>query len=286
MLNSSLVGGPSDIRDIRDADAVIIATPPDSHAEYIRRYLSEGKCVLVEKPFVTRTAEAEELIRLAAAKNAKILVGNFKRFYPSVIIARRIMESGVLGAIDRVEASDGMRWEWPAVSRYFVESPFGGVIYDTGAHLLDLVLFILSLDRDSVHFQINRIEKKPRQEPSHECRASLTLRSSNLENVKVDLSLSRVEPLARIVKIYGKQGLLLVPTTFSLTPELECENKDSILKSVFPETAARDETGCFLLEHLEMIDYLTGRSNPQSVLDGRNFISLVGLLETLSTCGG
>ena len=285
LLKSSMVGPPDGIREISTVDAALIATPPDSHSEYVRRYINERKPVLVEKPFVTSIEDARELVDLSQKQNTRILVGNFRRFFPSVTLARRIVSSGVIGEITGVEASEGMRWEWPVSSNYVVESRFGGVIYDTGAHLLDMVLYILSLDAQRLEWKINEIEKEPVREPSHVCRATVTLNDARFNNLKMHLNLSRVDPVARIVKIYGTRGRVLVPTAFSHIPILECENGDSDFPREMSGPVAMDETGCFLLEHQCMIEHLLKRSG-KSVLDGENFVSLVGIMESLAAGNG
>ncbi|HET9111982.1 MAG TPA: Gfo/Idh/MocA family oxidoreductase, partial [Ktedonobacterales bacterium] len=48
-----------------EVDAVIVGTPPNTHAPLARRALLAGKSVIVEKPFCLTTAEADELIALA-----------------------------------------------------------------------------------------------------------------------------------------------------------------------------------------------------------------------------
>ena len=285
LLKSTIVGHPDSISEIPTVHAALIATPPDSHSEYIRRYINEGKPVLVEKPFVTNIQDARELVDLSQKKNTKILVGNFKRFFPSVTVARRMIASGVIGEITRVEASEGMRWEWPVSSNYVVENRFGGVIYDTGAHLLDMVLYILSLDGERLEWRIDEIEKEPVREPSHVCRATVTLNDARCNNLKMHLNLSRVDPVARIVKIYGTRGRVLVPTAFSQIPILECENGDSDFPREMSGPVPIDETGCFLLEHRCMIEHLLKRSG-KSVLDGENFVSLVGIMESLAAGDG
>src|SRR5690606_19456944 len=48
--------------DDPDINAIYIATPPDSHAEYAIRALKAGKYVYVEKPMVLTSKEAERVV--------------------------------------------------------------------------------------------------------------------------------------------------------------------------------------------------------------------------------
>src|SRR5690606_10858530 len=49
-----------------DVDLVVVNTPVQTHFDYVKASLEAGKNVIVEKPFTVGTAEAEELVRLAA----------------------------------------------------------------------------------------------------------------------------------------------------------------------------------------------------------------------------
>ena len=54
-----------DLWDSSAGNAVIITTPHTLHAEQTRAALEHGKHVLVDKPFVMKDAEAQELSELA-----------------------------------------------------------------------------------------------------------------------------------------------------------------------------------------------------------------------------
>ena len=57
-----------------DIDAVAIITPVWTHYELAKKALENGKHVFIEKPFTSNSAQAQELIDLAAQKNLKIMV--------------------------------------------------------------------------------------------------------------------------------------------------------------------------------------------------------------------
>jgi len=76
----------SDFREILgQVDAVSIVVPTHAHYEVAKAFLEKGVHVLLEKPITTTLAEADELIRIAAATKAVFQVGHLERFNPAVL---------------------------------------------------------------------------------------------------------------------------------------------------------------------------------------------------------
>lgn len=86
-------------------DAVVIATPPDTHAELVRRALLAGKDVLVEKPFVQSSRTARALCELARRRRRVLMVGHVFRFHPAVVSMSRCIARGSIGTIRHIAAS-------------------------------------------------------------------------------------------------------------------------------------------------------------------------------------
>ncbi len=82
-----------------DIDAVVICTPASSHAEVTRRCLEAGKHVLVEKPFTTNSADAEELTAFAEGTGLTLMVGQTFLFNPGVAKLNEVIRSGELGQV-------------------------------------------------------------------------------------------------------------------------------------------------------------------------------------------
>ncbi|MFU0831789.1 MAG: Glycerol-3-phosphate cytidylyltransferase [Oscillospiraceae bacterium] len=85
-------------------DAVYIASPHNTHYEYIKQSLEHGKHVLCEKPMVLCGKEAEELYALAQAKGLVLLEGIKTAYSPGFLKLIAIAESGKIGRICDVEA--------------------------------------------------------------------------------------------------------------------------------------------------------------------------------------
>jgi len=82
-----------------EIDAIAVVTPVGAHFELAKAALEHGKHVFIEKPFTATTAEAEELIELAARRNLKIMVDHTFLFTGAVRKIRELIDDGVLGSL-------------------------------------------------------------------------------------------------------------------------------------------------------------------------------------------
>ncbi len=88
-----------------DIDAVAIVTPVWTHFDLARTALRNGKHVFVEKPFTTRSEQAEELVELADRKNLRIMVDHTFLFTGAVRKIREIIDKGMLGPLYYFDSS-------------------------------------------------------------------------------------------------------------------------------------------------------------------------------------
>ena len=82
-----------------DIDAVAIVTPVWTHFDLAKAALENGKHVFVEKPFTSNSAQASELIELAARKNLRIMVDHTFLFSGAVRKIRQLVDDGALGPL-------------------------------------------------------------------------------------------------------------------------------------------------------------------------------------------
>ena len=86
-------------------DAVYVASPHYTHYEYVKASLEAGKHVICETPFVFKTAQAEELFRLADEKNLVLMVAHKTAYCPAFGHLVSLLKSGAIGEIVDVNAS-------------------------------------------------------------------------------------------------------------------------------------------------------------------------------------
>ena len=84
--------------DRDDLDAIVIATPIETHYPFARAALERGKHVLVEKPLATSKADAEALAALAEDRDLRLMVDHTFVYNGAVRRIRALIDSGDLGA--------------------------------------------------------------------------------------------------------------------------------------------------------------------------------------------
>ena len=86
------------------SEAVIVATPNDTHAPIGIKCAEKGLHLLVEKPIDADLKAAAKLVETADKAGVKVLIGHHRRHNPYVLKAKRIIDSGKLGQIVGVNA--------------------------------------------------------------------------------------------------------------------------------------------------------------------------------------
>ncbi|MCW0367505.1 oxidoreductase [Xanthomonas sacchari] len=121
-------------------DAVVIATPNQTHAPLALAALAQGKHVLVDKPFTLDVAEAQQVLAQAQRAGRIVSVFQNRRWDGDFLGVRALLEAGTLGEIaefhshfDRHRPQVGDRWREHAL-------PGSGLWFDLGPHLLDQAL--------------------------------------------------------------------------------------------------------------------------------------------------
>lgn len=82
-----------------DIDAIVLALPPQYHAEYAIRAMQAGKDVLVEKPIALTVDDAKRAVAVARETGRIIMVGHVLRFHPAFEKLKELIDKGDLGEI-------------------------------------------------------------------------------------------------------------------------------------------------------------------------------------------
>jgi scyllo-inositol 2-dehydrogenase (NADP+) len=121
-------------------ELVVVAAPNAVHHELAAAALRAGRHAVVDKPFTLTTAEADQLIALAAATDRRLSVFHNRRWDGDFLTVRRLLEAGTLGEVtsfvsryDRFRPAPRGSWKEAAV-------PGSGILWDLGPHLVDQAL--------------------------------------------------------------------------------------------------------------------------------------------------
>lgn len=121
----------------KHVDAVIVASPDETHKPYTLACLEAGKPVLCEKPLATSPAECLDIVRREAAIGRRMIqVGFMRRFDPGYVAMKRALQGGELGAalifhcVHRNKQSTGY-------------STSEGLIANSGVHEIDIARWLL-----------------------------------------------------------------------------------------------------------------------------------------------
>lgn len=132
-----------------DVDAVIIATPTDTHVDYIVRCAEAGKAVLCEKPLAADVAEAQRCIDRVGHLQQVIQIGFNRRFDPSHRALQRALAAGEIGALEQLIITS--RDPAPPPADYLARS--GGLFQDMTIHDFDMARWLLQEPVISVYAQ-------------------------------------------------------------------------------------------------------------------------------------
>ncbi len=125
-----------------EMDAVVIATPTNTHAEIALECINSKKHVLIEKPVARTLKETKEIYSAAIKNKAVAMVGMNLRFRPDAMLMKSLVNSGELGELFYIKC--GWLRKQSSEQKWFLNKSQsgGGVIIDLGILILDLAVWM------------------------------------------------------------------------------------------------------------------------------------------------
>ena len=118
----------------KEVDIVYVASPHETHYEYIKSSLEHDKHVLCEKPMALKKSEAEEVFALAKEKELILMEGIKTAYCPGFHKFLGVAHSGKIGNIRNVEACF-TKLEDPK-NRELVDTEYGGSFLELGSYVM------------------------------------------------------------------------------------------------------------------------------------------------------
>lgn len=218
-------------------DLIAVCTPNIFHYQMAKEALLAGKHIIVEKPFTTTIAEANELIEIAEKAKLKIFVYHNRRWDGDFLVIEKLLHDKTLGNINYFESH---------FDRYIPEItstktwkntnlPASGVLYDLGSHLIHQTLTLFGFPKS-----VGAIIKTKRNASNVPDYFELTLKYSSLTAVLKSDMLVADHELRFVVK--GDKGKY---TQFGIDPQENILNNGIMPQGENWCPADRDNYGNF-----------------------------------------
>ncbi|MGS4945573.1 inositol 2-dehydrogenase [Meridianimarinicoccus sp. RP-17] len=139
-----------------DVDAVLIASPTNTHVDLILKSAAAGKPILCEKPIDVDLAKVEACRAALADFDVPLQLGFNRRFDPSHRAVRDAVAAGEIGALELLVITS--RDPGPPPPRAILEA-CGGLFRDTSIHDFDMARFVLGEEVTEVYaMAANRVD--------------------------------------------------------------------------------------------------------------------------------
>lgn len=126
-----------------EVDVIYITTPHNTHAEYMKKAIENGKHLLVEKSITLNSDELNEVVSMAREKG--VVIGEAMTIYHMPIYRKlkEILDSGRLGKVNLITMNFGSFKEYDMNNRFFNRNLAGGAMLDIGVYALSFIRWFM-----------------------------------------------------------------------------------------------------------------------------------------------
>ena len=171
-----------------DVDVIYITTPHNTHLNFMKKAIENGKHILVEKSITLNSDELNEALALAEEKG--VIVGEAMMIFHMPIYKklRKILESGALGKVNLITMNFGSFKEYNMGNRFFNRNLAGGAMLDIGVYALSFIRWFMDSKPDQLLSQVKQAPTKVDEQ------AGLLLTNAEGQMATVMLSLHSKQP--------------------------------------------------------------------------------------------
>lgn len=123
-------------------DAVVIASPPDTHFKIAQKCLQNGCHVMIEKPMTLTCSDGEQLLKTAKENERVVMVGHIFLYNAAVQTLKEIIERGDIGDVYYADS---------ARLNLGLFQPKLNVLWDLAPHDISILLYLFGQNPMSVH---------------------------------------------------------------------------------------------------------------------------------------
>lgn len=247
-----------------DVDVIYITTPHNTHIEFMKKAIRNGKHILVEKSITLNSRELNEAMELAALHN--VVIGEAMTIYhmPVYKKLKEILDSGRLGKVNLITMNFGSYKEYNMNNRFFNRNLAGGAMLDIGVYALSFIRYFMTEKPDKL---LSQLKKAP---TGVDEQAGLLLMNNDGQMATVMLSLHSKQPKRGMVSCekgyieimeYPRAFEAAVTYTESGEKELvkEGNTRDALIYELLDmEKAINGDKKCMLLDYTkDVMDMMT-----------------------------
>jgi len=246
-------------------DAVYIASPHETHYEYIKSALEHGKHVLCEKPMVLKGTQAEEVFRYARSHELILFEGIKTAYCPGFNKLLGVACSGMIGNIRNVEVCF-TKLENPEY-RELTDRRYGGSLTELGSYVMLPILKLFGEDYEDIRFDAVRGEN------GLDLFTKISLRYPNgIATATCGLG---VKSEGRLL-IAGTKGYIIAEAPWWKTSYFEVHYEDPGKVDKYSETFLGDGLRYEVSDFLSMIN---GRNSSDFKLTRSESVALANIME-------
>ena len=216
--------------ELSDIDAVVIASPTNSHPEIIRDAATAGKHIFCEKPLGLSLKECDSAIAAVKAAGVKLQLGFMRRFDAGYVAAKKKIEEGAIGkpVMFKSTGRDPKRTSLEFARR----ENSGGLIADMAAHDFDLARWLMGSEVERVHSEGGCLVFPELKEVGDIDNAVVNLKFANGAIGNVDVSRNAVYGYDIRTEVLGSDGGIMI-SKIRQTPIL-IMNRDGVTHDTIP----------------------------------------------------
>ena len=137
-----------------DVDVIYITTPHNTHINFMKKAIENGKHILVEKSITLNSSELQEAVDLATEKG--VVMGEAMTIFHMPIYKKlkEILADGSLGKVNLITMNFGSFKEYDMNNRFFNRNLAGGAMLDIGVYALSFIRWFMDSKPDSLLSQV------------------------------------------------------------------------------------------------------------------------------------
>ena len=177
-----------DVFKDENVDIIYISTPHNTHIDFLRKALKNGKHVLCEKSITLNSEELEEAVLLAEQEHVVLAEAMTIYHMPIYRQLNKIIYSGQLGDLKMLQMNFGSYKEYDMTNRFFNRQLAGGALLDIGVYALSFVRWFMT---SSPHQVLSQVKFAP---TGVDEQAGILLTNAQGEMATLTLSLHAKQP--------------------------------------------------------------------------------------------